>query len=65
MVDCFFADPTEPGGFRKKSHPIMAAGDDNAILEATTTAFDNPEYLIVRVVTRKGDRIIFNSRDSR
>jgi hypothetical protein len=64
VVDCYFADPQGVDGVRMESHPIKAWSDAQAITEAVVMRWRKPNYYKVRAATRKGDRIIHDSRDA-
>ncbi|MET4295441.1 hypothetical protein ABIB06_005975 [Bradyrhizobium sp. LB8.2] len=62
MMDCYFPDVTKPDGVVCEPLPIKALNDDEAVAEAKRIAiWKKPLRFDVRVVSRAGDRIIFQS----
>lgn len=62
MMDCYFPDVTKPDGVTRDSVPIKALDEHEAIEEAKRVAiWKKPVRFDVRIVSRAGDQVIFNS----
>lgn len=63
MMNCFYPEADHVDGLRKDSKPIVASDDAEAIKESQKVAiWAKPEFFQVRLVARKGDEVIYDSR---
>ncbi len=62
-VDCYFPDPKGIDGLQKVGRTIKASSNAQAIKEAPTALRGEPTFYKIVAVTRKGEEVIYDSRD--